>query len=125
MSSDARSPATVIGRGTRVEGRVQFSGALLVEGSVQGEVRGSGEAPATLALGREGRIVGAVAAVDLRSQGRIEGNVTEAGAVELLAESSTSGELSYASLEVRRGAVLDCVLRPLTPGAAASSPPGR
>jgi cytoskeletal protein CcmA (bactofilin family) len=125
VSADTRSPATIIGRGMRVEGRVQFSGALLVEGSVQGEVRGSGEAPATLALGREGRIVGSVAAVDLRSQGRIEGSITEAGAVELLQESTTSGELSYESLEVRRGAVLDCVLRPLTPGAEASSPPGR
>ena len=125
MSADARSPASIIGRGTRVEGRVQFSGALLVQGSVQGEVRGSGEAPATLALGREGRIVGSVAAVDLRSEGRIEGSVSEAGAVELLPESRTSGELSYESLEVRRGAVLDCVLRPLTPEAAASSPPGQ
>jgi cytoskeletal protein CcmA (bactofilin family) len=125
VRADARSPATIIGRGTRVEGRVRFSGALLVEGSVQGEVRGSGEAPATLALGRQGTIVGSVAAVDLRSEGRIEGSITDAGAVELLPDSTTSGELSYESLDVRRGAVLDCVLRPLTAEAAASSPPGR
>jgi len=117
VSADAGSPVTLIGRGTRVEGRVQFSGALRVEGSVQGEVRGDGKAPATLALGREGSIVGSVAAVDLRSEGRIEGTVSAAGAVELLPDSTTSGELSYESLRVRRGAVLDCVLRPLKPEA--------
>ncbi|HJS37859.1 MAG TPA: polymer-forming cytoskeletal protein [Burkholderiales bacterium] len=113
MSADARSATTVIGRGTRIEGCVQFSGALLVEGSVHGDVRGEGKAPATLALGRQGSIVGSVAAVDVRSEGRIEGTVSAAGAVELLADSTTSGEISYESLRVRRGAVLDCVLRPL------------
>lgn len=125
MSADAGSLVTLIGRGTRVEGRVQFSGALRVEGSVQGEVRGHGKAPATLSLGREGSIVGSVAAVHLRSEGRIEGTVSSAGSVELLPDSTTSGELSYESLQVRRGAVLDCVLRPLKPDAEASSPPGR
>lgn len=125
MSADARSATTVIGRGTRIEGRVQFSGALLVEGSVRGDVRGEGKVPATLALGREGSIVGSVAAVDVRSEGRIEGTVCAAGVVELLPDSTTSGELSYESLQVRRGAVLDCVLRPLREDAAASSPPGR
>jgi cytoskeletal protein CcmA (bactofilin family) len=121
------SAESVIGRGTRIEGSVQFSGALRVEGSVHGEVRGEGEgeAPATLALGREGNIVGSVAGVDLRSAGRIDGVVSGAGVVQLLPESSTSGEVTYASLAVQRGAVLDCVLRPLRPGGAASSPPRR
>ena len=125
MSADARSATTVIGRGTRIEGRVQFSGALLVEGSVHGDVRGEGKVPATLALGRQGSIVGSVAAVDVRSEGRIEGTVSAAGVVELLPDSTTSGELSYESLQVRRGAVLDCVLRPLRTEAAVSSPPRR
>jgi cytoskeletal protein CcmA (bactofilin family) len=104
--------SSLIGRGTRIEGSVQFSGALRVEGTVHGEVRGAGEAPATLALGREGNIVGSVAGVDLRSEGRIDGVVTDAGVVELLPESQTSGELGYAVLGVQRGAVVDCVLRP-------------
>ena len=116
---------TVIGRGTRVEGSVQFSGALRVEGTVHGEVRREGCAPATLALGREGNIVGSVAGVDLRSEGRIEGVVADAGVVELLPQSTTSGEVSYATLDVQHGAVLDCVLRPLTPDDAVSSPPRR
>jgi len=105
-------PASIIGRGTRIEGSVRFSGALRVEGSVHGEVRGEGESHAALALGADGNIVGAVAGVDLRSEGRIDGVVSDAGAVELLPDSRTSGEITYESLQVRRGAVLDCVLRP-------------
>ncbi len=107
------APTTLIGRGTRIEGCVQFSGALRVEGSVHGEVRGEGRVAATLDLGPEGNIVGSVAGVDLRSEGRIDGVVTDAGVVELRADSQTSGELSYAVLGVQRGAVVDCVLRPL------------
>lgn len=122
MSAGAQS---IIGRGTRVEGSVQFSGALRVEGTVQGEVRGEGGARATLALGPDGNIVGAVAGVDVRSEGRIDGVVADAGVVELLPRSSTSGEVSYAILDVQHGAVLDCVLRPLKPQGAASSPPRR
>jgi cytoskeletal protein CcmA (bactofilin family) len=106
-------PASLIGRGTRIEGSVCFSGALRVEGSVHGEVRGEGKTPASLALGREGNIVGAVSGVDLRSEGRIDGVVADAGVVELLPDSRTSGELGYAVLDVQRGAVLDCLLRPL------------
>lgn len=106
------APVTIIGRGTRVEGSVQFSGALRVEGSVHGDVRGEGRAAATLDLGPEGNIVGSVAGVDLRSEGRIDGVVSEAGVVELRADSQTSGELSYAVIGVQRGAVIDCILRP-------------
>ncbi len=115
MSADTRAPASVIGRGTRIEGNVRFSGALLVEGSVHGEVHGEGKAPASLAIGREGSVVGAVARVDLRSDGRIEGVVTDAGTVELRSDSHTSGELGYAVLDVQRGAVLDCLLKPRPP----------
>jgi len=108
-------PTSLIGRGTRIEGSVRFSGVLRVEGSVHGEVRGEGEAHATLALGPEGNIVGSVAGVDLRSEGMIDGVVSDAGKVELLPDSRTSGELSYDSLDVRRGAVVDGMLRPRRP----------
>jgi cytoskeletal protein CcmA (bactofilin family) len=109
----SHAPASLIGRGTRIEGSVRFSGALRVEGSVHGEVRGEGRAAATLDLGPQGNIVGSVAGVDLRSEGRIDGVVTDAGVVELRADSQTSGELSYAVIDVQHGAVVDCLLRPL------------
>ena len=105
-------PASIIGRGTRIEGSVQFRGALRVEGSVHGEVRGEGKSPAALALGPEGNVVGSVSGVDLRSEGTLDGMVMEAGAVELLADSRTSGEITYESLHVQRGAIVNCVLRP-------------
>jgi len=108
-------PASIIGRGTRIEGSVRFTGALRVEGSVHGEVRGEGESPAALALGPDGNIVGSVAGVDLRSEGTLDGVVSDAGAVELLPDSQTSGEITYDSLHVRRGAIVDCLLRPRRP----------
>jgi cytoskeletal protein CcmA (bactofilin family) len=115
VSGEARGPASVIGRGTRIEGNVQFSGALVIEGSVHGEVRGEGKTPASVAIGRDGNVIGAMARVDLRSEGRLEGVVTDAGLVELRADSHTSGEIGYAVLDVQRGAVLDCLLKPQRP----------
>lgn len=109
----SQPPASIIGRGTRIEGTVRFSGALRVEGSVHGEVRGDGRAAATLDLGPQGNITGSVAGVDVRSEGRIDGVVTDAGIVELRADSQTSGELSYAVIDVQHGAVVDCQLHPL------------
>lgn len=111
-------PASIIGRGTRIEGTLRFTGALRIEGSVHGEVRGEGKPhAAALALGPDGSIVGSVTGVDLRSEGTLEGVVTEAGAVELLPDSKTSGEITYESLQVRHGAVLNCLMRPRRPAA--------
>ncbi|HEX5093369.1 MAG TPA: polymer-forming cytoskeletal protein [Burkholderiales bacterium] len=118
----SQSPTTLIGRGTRIEGNVRFSGALRVEGTVHGEVRGEGRSAATLDLGPQGNIVGSVAGVDLRSEGRIDGVVTDAGVVELRADSQTSGELSYAVIDVQHGAVVDCLLKPAR---GAGEPSGR
>jgi cytoskeletal protein CcmA (bactofilin family) len=111
---------TLIGAETRVEGDIHFTGGLRVDGSVRGNVTES-ESPGTLVLSENGRIEGAIKVSQVVINGQVTGPVSALQFIELQAKSRVVGDVSYKSLEMHTGAVVEGKLVYLGDSATESS----
>lgn len=98
---------TLIGAETRIEGNVNFSGGLRVDGAIQGNVSEPNDSPSTLILSEHGRIEGAVSASKVVLNGHVIGPVRAEVFIELQAKAHITGDVYYKSLEMHTGAVIE------------------
>jgi cytoskeletal protein CcmA (bactofilin family) len=98
---------TLVGAETTIEGHVNFSGGLRVDGCVRGDVRESGDKPGTLVLSENGRIEGAIHVSHAVINGTVVGPVSTSTSVELQAKSRVTGDVYYKVLEIHMGAVVE------------------
>ena len=97
--------ATVIGKGTWIEGNVGFSGGLHVDGVIKGNVLSDADdESATLTLSDEGLIEGNVRVANVMLNGRVMGDVIASNRVELAPKARITGTVTYALLEMAMGA---------------------
>jgi cytoskeletal protein CcmA (bactofilin family) len=96
--SDSRE--AVIGRATRVKGRISGDGDLLVEGSVEGDISVRGDV--TIAEGARGSSNVEAQAVTIR--GELEGDVRASGGVHIEAGARVRGDLRGDSIAIDEGA---------------------
>jgi len=101
---------TLVGAETTIEGHVNFSGGLRVDGCVRGDVRESGGKPGTLVLSENGRIEGAIHVSHAVINGTVVGPVSTSTSVELQAKSRVTGDVHYKVLEIHMGAVVEGML---------------
>lgn len=94
---------TQIGKGTTIDGDLQFSGGLLIEGTVKGNITAEND-QATLILHEHGRIQGEVRVPSMVLNGSIDGDVFASGKVELFEKSRVCGDVYYNLLEMAVGA---------------------
>lgn len=112
---------SLIGRGTRIEGNVVFTGGLRVDGEIVGRVVAEPGAPSTLVLSEHARIDGEVAVGHLIVNGAINGPVQVSEFLEMQPKARISGDVSYAMIEIQQGAVVEGRLL-LNPKAAGKEP---
>jgi cytoskeletal protein CcmA (bactofilin family) len=98
---------TLIGADTVVDGDVDFSGGLRVDGAINGSVSASGAKAGTLVLSERGRIEGAISVSHAVLNGTVVGPVTASEYVELQAKARVTGDLCYKTLEMHIGAVVE------------------
>ena len=98
---------TLIGSDTRIEGNINFSGGLRVDGAIRGNVTEPNATPSTLILSEHGRIEGAVNASKIVINGQVVGPVRSALFIELQAKAHITGDVYYKSLEMHTGAVIE------------------
>ena len=102
-----RSPriSTVIGKGTKIEGNVMFSGGLHIDGEVKGDVVSDlQDEKATLTLSENGRVEGNVKVSNVMLNGTVIGDVVAVNRVELAPQARITGTVTYALLEMSMGA---------------------
>lgn len=92
--------ASVLGRGSRVRGRVGGDGDLRIEGQVEGDVAISGE----LTIGEGAVVEGDVGAAAVVVDGVVKGDVTARGVVAVRATAQVEGNLRGAELSLDEGA---------------------
>jgi cytoskeletal protein CcmA (bactofilin family) len=97
---------TLVGADTRIDGNIHFTGGLRVDGSVRGNVTES-ETPSTLVLSENGRIEGAITVSQVVINGTVTGPVHALQFIELQTKSRITGDVSYKSLEMHTGAVVE------------------
>ena len=98
---------TLIGADTVVEGNINFSGGLRVDGCIRGKVSESGAQAGTLVLSEHGRIEGAINVSHVVVNGSVVGPVHARAYVELQAKGRVTGDVSYKTLEIHMGGVVE------------------
>ena len=98
---------SLIGAGTIITGDLNFSGGMRIDGQVNGNVVATPGKPSTLVLSELAQINGNVDVTHLVVNGAINGSVTASEYLELQSKAKVTGDVSYSTLEIQLGAVVD------------------
>ena len=96
--------STVIGVGTEIEGDLQFTEGLHLDGTVKGNVTGDPETNSTITVSERGRIEGDLRVDNLILNGTVVGDVYVNGRAELASAARVTGTVYYRLLEMAMGA---------------------
>ena len=98
---------TLIGVDTCVQGDIEFSGGLRVDGHIRGNIIATGEKPSTLVLSEQATIEGKVQVSHAIINGTIIGPIHTYEYLELQAKARVSGDVHYRVIEIKFGAVVE------------------
>ena len=98
---------TLIGAKTSIQGNIEFSGGLRVDGNVRGNVIATGENPSTLILSEQATIEGKVQASHVIIHGTIVGPTHAYEYLELQPKALLSGDVHYGVIEIKLGAMIE------------------
>jgi len=98
---------TLIGPKTRINGDVEFSGGLHLDGYINGNVKGDSAAGTFLSVSQLGSIEGSVFAPNVILNGVVNGDIEAAERVELGAKARVLGNVNYAIIETAVGAQIN------------------
>jgi len=98
---------SLIGAGTTIEGDLNFSGGMRIDGQVNGNVVAAQGKPSTLVLSEHARVNGEVNATHLVINGAISGPVFASEYMELQSKAKVNGDVHYTTLEIQLGAIVE------------------
>ena len=108
---------TLIGRSASIQGDVEFSGGLHVDGRVTGNVRATADA-SSLSISENAVIEGSVEAPQVVLNGTVKGDIAASERVVLGARARVHGNVSYGVIEMALGAEINGRLIPFNPTAS-------
>jgi cytoskeletal protein CcmA (bactofilin family) len=98
---------TLIGAKTRINGDVEFSGGLHLDGYINGNVSGNPGTDASLSVSEQGGIEGSVTVPNVVLNGIVKGDIDAAERVELGEKARVLGNVRYAVIETAVGAQIN------------------
>jgi cytoskeletal protein CcmA (bactofilin family) len=98
---------SLIGAGTTIEGDLNFSGGMRIDGQVNGNVIAAQGKPSTLVLSEQARVNGEVNVTHLVINGVISGPVFASEYMELQSKAKVNGDVHYTTLEIQLGAIVE------------------
>jgi len=116
---------TLVGPKITMDGRINFSDGLRIDGHVVGDVQVERGAVGSIAIGPGGEVRGNVTAHRILIAGTVIGNVCALEMVHLLATARVTGDISYARISICPGAVVNGALSELTKTGEAAEGPGK
>lgn len=105
----------MIGAGVRVEGHIDFTGVLRVQGDVLGNVTCRGDAGGTVVVDATGSVTGAVGAPRIVVRGRVLGPLHAAQSIDIQQGGSVVGDAFYRQIVIHAGGVVEGALTPALP----------
>ena len=109
---------SLIGAGTVVSGDVTFTGGLRIDGRVQGNVLAANGEPSTLVLSEQAKVDGEVRVSHMVINGTVNGPLIANDYLELQPKARVVGDVTYKTLEMHVGAVIQGRLIHAEPGTA-------
>jgi len=98
---------SLIGAGTTIEGNLNFSGGLRIDGQINGNVVAAQGKPSTLVLSEHAQVNGEVNVTHLVINGSISGPVYASEYMELQSKAKVNGDVHYTTMEIQLGAIVD------------------
>lgn len=98
---------SLIGAGTTIDGDVNFTGGMRIDGQVNGNVVAAVGKSSTLVLSEHARIDGEVNVTHLVVNGTITGSVVASEYLELQSKAKVNGDVHYKTLEIQLGAIVE------------------
>ncbi|MEO8342565.1 MAG: polymer-forming cytoskeletal protein [Gallionella sp.] len=98
---------SLIGAGTSIEGNLNFSGGMRIDGQVNGNVIATEGKPSTLVLSEHAQVNGEVHVTHLVINGSISGSVSASEYMELQSKAKVTGDVHYTTMEIQLGAIVE------------------
>jgi cytoskeletal protein CcmA (bactofilin family) len=98
---------SLIGASTTIRGDIDFVGGLRVDGKVQGHIHCHNDGVATLVISEKAQVDGEIRVSHVVIDGTVNGPVYATEYLELLPNAKITGDVSYKTLEMQVGAVVD------------------
>jgi cytoskeletal protein CcmA (bactofilin family) len=111
---------TLIARAARLQGDIEFSGGLHLEGTVIGHVRAVSNETATLWVSEQGIVEGSVDVPSVVLNGTVKGDVRSRDRVVIGTTARITGNVYYGTIEMALGAQITGKLIPVAAAAAAA-----
>ena len=114
---------TLIGPKTRINGDVEFTGGLHLDGYINGNVKGDSSPDTFLSVSQHGSIEGSVIATNVILNGIVKGDIDASDRVELGAKARVLGNVHYTIIETAVGAQINGkLIHRADPGTAIGEP---
>ncbi|GAA0352547.1 bactofilin family protein [Bacillus horti] len=94
---------TVIGHGTKMEGKLESTSSIRIDGEFKGDVVTEG----TVLVGKDGVILGNITAGSLTIEGLVEGNIQVSDAIQLVKGCQVKGDITAQTIEIEKGAIFN------------------
>ena len=98
---------SLIGSSTTISGDILFTGGLRVDGAVKGFIHSASDAPSTLVVSEKATVTGEIRVSHVVIDGTVNGPVCATEYLELLPNARITGDVSYRTIEMQVGAVVD------------------
>src|SRR5438105_1893800 len=99
----ARDFSTLINEGTEIEGKLSFSGTVLLNGRLRGEITSSD----TLVVGEKGVVTASIRAGIVEISGEVVGNISATERIELHPNCRVYGDIEAPVVIIDEGALLE------------------
>ena len=93
---------TIISSGSKLEGRIETEGVLIVDGSVTGNIRCN-----SLEILKDGHLDAKVETENVSVAGSFEGEIICSGSLTIFSSGKVTGDISYGTLSIESGGALD------------------
>jgi cytoskeletal protein CcmA (bactofilin family) len=116
---------TLLGKTANLNGDLEFSGGLHLDGRINGNVRSTASDGGALSVSETGFIEGRVEVTSIVMNGTVNGDMYARDRLVLGGKARVNGNVYYGVIEMAPGAVITGKLIPLTEGVqpAAEAPP--
>jgi cytoskeletal protein CcmA (bactofilin family) len=95
---------SLVARGATVRGDIHFSGALHLDGTVEGSIHADPGSEGVLTISETGRVVGRIEVPHAVVNGGVTGDIHVAERLELAPQARIEGDVHYQVLEMAAGA---------------------
>ena len=115
---------TLLGKAATVNGDLEFSGGLHLDGRINGNVRSNASDGGALSVSESGFIEGSVEVTSIVMNGTVNGDMHARERLVLGGKARVNGNVYYGVIEMAPGAVITGKLIPLAGASADATPAG-